>query len=660
MRMPLVVALGLAACGGGSALPDGVPLLSSATLVIAAAPGDELVVAEPDVIEAAQHGGLTVVYVIDGDTSGVQKAYAAAAGTGATGWLCGWLVEGSGTVEHCRNDDAKLSLVFVGYPANSLLDLWEGTIDSAKSKLARATLYDQPTLIATVAAIVTDTKPSAIRTLEIAATHGMDESDHMLVGALALLATAAAGSNAELVAYRGDNIAGEPVNQAGAFVTEVSPIAALAFGTGPLDGDRSAWLQRRYAAGFRRGAAGALDTAGQCVTITSDNGLVLGGCSGPPWQLDAQGALKNGAQCLSVLPTGELVLGTCDAPARFFFDDEGRIWASIAPAPAPNMDYAHLTCLTPGGGRVRAVLCGQPGATTWTFDPVSATTARAGLGLASSGRALQIGDLTGDGHGDLCAVEAGGLLCAAGDGTGQFAAATRIDSAAQPLAIDPRSLALGDVDHDGRADACGLASDGSGILCALAARDYAAGTWSTAITGAQAASLAIVGSSVCALASSGMTCATDNDAAPVVLSASPVGAQLAWPGELDGDGQADWCATSPTTAGVACGVAAEAAVTTDGVPWSWSLADVVDPAPASADVGALADIDGDGRADLCVLDGAVVACGRSQGRRFGPRTTLATFAGTTPTALVLGDLDGDGHADACVDTGTAIACALSP
>ena len=106
--------LAIVACGGGSSLPDGEPLAPSTELVIAAAPGDELVVAEPDVIEAAARGGLTVVYVIDGDTSGVQKAYAAAAGASASGWTCGWLEEGPGTVEHCRHDDANLSLVFVG------------------------------------------------------------------------------------------------------------------------------------------------------------------------------------------------------------------------------------------------------------------------------------------------------------------------------------------------------------------------------------------------------------------------------------------------------------------------------------------------------------------------------------------------------------------
>jgi hypothetical protein len=89
---------------------------------------------------------------------------------------------------------------------------------------------------------------------------------------------------------------------------------------------------------------------------------------------------------------------------------------------------------------------------------------------------------------------------------------------------------------------------------------------------------------------------------------------------------------------------------------------VPDPSPQDETTGALADIDGDGRADLCGLDltNNRVACARSQGRGFGPRTTLfALPAGVTPTALWLGDLNNDGKADACVDVGTTIDCVLS-
>ena len=49
------------------------------------------------------------------------------------------------------------------------------------------------------------TQPKTIRTLEIGGTHGDESSDHVITGALALAATAAAATNPELVAFRADN-----------------------------------------------------------------------------------------------------------------------------------------------------------------------------------------------------------------------------------------------------------------------------------------------------------------------------------------------------------------------------------------------------------------------------------------------------------------------
>ena len=72
------------------------------------------------------------------------------------------------------------------------------------------------------------------------------------------------------------------------------------------------------------------------------------------------------------------------------------------------------------------------------------------------------------------------------------------------------------------------------------------------------------------------------------------------------------------------------------------------------DTSALADVDGDGRADLCTLVAGSVSCALSHGRAFGPRVPLLAATGV---ALWLGDLDGDGVAEPCVDTGDAIVCA---
>ncbi len=667
-----VVLCTLVACGD-NALPDGVPLAAAHDVAIVAHQDDDLLFMQPDLVEAVRGGaGVINVYVTAGNGThgldeadrryaGLRDAYGAA--TGDSRWRCGWIELAGHTAEHCRLDSANVSLVFIGYPdggkqgeqADSLLHLWQGAIPGAFTIAGRSAYYDRDALIETVAEVIREAQPATVHTLEVAATHGYDHSDHMIVGALALLAEARANSTAELRSYRGYSIDPEPANKADAIYADVLAVLARyeacytgcapcgqACSEATIDPSHLLWLHRRYAVGFRRAAAGVLRGAAGCLQLDG----TIGDCAGAPaWRLDAYGELRAGDACL--VASGGTGPCTGGPDHRWFVDDEGHVWSGLPPDPAGVAGYDHLACLG-------AAICGADGAPTWDFVPATRATDRAALALTSTGRALRIADLTGDGKGDLCAVEGGALMCAPGDGAGGFGGAMRIDQPGAPLAIDPRSLALGDIDGDGLADACGLALDGSGLWCATALHAFAAEPWShiDAVAGT-AASLAVAGEQLCGLSAQGVDCASR--AQTTQLSSWPEYDAPVWFGDLDGDGAIDWC--SSTGSAAACGVAAELARTSDGVPWSWSLAGAGDPAPGD-DTGGLADVDGDGRADLCSVSSTGVACARSQGRGFGPLATLASpLAGS---ALVLGDLDGDGKADACVDTGTAIACALSP
>jgi hypothetical protein len=281
--------------------------------------------------------------------------------------------------------------------------------------------------------------------------------------------------------------------------------------------------------------------------------------------------------------------------------------------------------------------------------------------LAATGREVRLVDISGDGKADLCAIESGALSCALGNGLGGFAAAVVI----APLAIDPRSLTLGDVDGDGATDACGR--DADGVVCALAANAFASERWSPSFNDAlsqagTSASLTALDANadgvadICGIEQSGIVCAPHGlTAQPIIRSQWPSPGAVTWPADLDGDHRADWCVATET--GPACGVDAERELTTDGSPWGFSLDGVVEIAPATAATVALGDIDGDGRADLCSLQDDHVLCARSQGRAFGPRTTLAILPDVA-SALWLGDLDGDGRADACADTGLTITCMI--
>ncbi len=669
------------------------PLAQTQDLVVIAHQDDDLLFMQPDVIEAVRAGkGVTSVYVTAGNGNGgvdkadpryggLRAAYGAAAG--ANDWKCGFIDIAGHTAEHCRLVEQNVSLVFLGYPdggkegenATSLLHLFEGSTTNVETIARQTTIYDRDSLIETIAHVMRITQPVRVRTLEVAATHGRDHSDHMVVGALSMLALARANNTtADVLAYRGYATTDEPANKVPAVFDSALDVlahyeacasdcdAACGDACKTIDATHVEWLQRRYAIGFRRSSGGRLRSANDCVGL--DASLVS--CDvAPNWTIDSAGELRSGNVCLTVgdsVTTGPCLGGR---ERRFFVDDEGHIWSGVPPAPQTDMDYAHLLCLATSGGRVTSQLCGKDRAPTWELAPAMVSTPRTGLGLTSTGRNVRLGDLTGDGNADLCEVT-DQLYCAVGTGDGAFEAAVRIAT----LPIDPRSLTLGDVDGDQRIDACGR--DSQGLLCATAAKSFVTERWSGSFSDAAArpstsASLTAVDANadniadLCGVDITGVVCAPQGaTAAPVLRSAWPQFNAVVWPADLDGDHQADWCAA--TDNGPACAVEAQRDLSTDGAPWAYSQGGVVDVAPATTATVAVADIDGDGRADLCSPREDRIVCARSQGRAFGPRaTTLAILPNqSVASAVWLGDLNGDGLNDVCVDTGAAITCAVQP
>lgn len=692
--LPLVLG-GLAACGD-NLLSTGQPLAQTADLVIVAHQDDDLLFMQPDVIEAVRAGkGVTTVYVTAGNGNGgvdkaeiryegLRSAYGAAAG--ASNWNCGYVEIAGHIAEHCRLPDNNVSLVFLGYPdggkegehATSLLHLFQGSTTNVATISRESAVYDRDSLIETVAQIVRITQPAHVHTLEVAATHGRDHSDHMVVGALALLAIARANSNPDVLSYRGYTTAEEPANK-------VAPIFDSAFevlahyeacatdcdgscgdACTTIDSAHVKWLERRYAIGFRRTGGGRLRSGNDCVAL---DGSLTSCDAAPSWMLDSAGELRSGMLCLVASDSG-VTSGPCigGRERRFFVDDEGHVWSGLPPQTVA--DYAHLGCLATDAGRAVVQLCGQDHAPVWELAPMTVTTPRSTLGLTSTGRNVRLGDVTGDRKADLCEIANGGLYCAVGDGRGNFEPAARIDSPILPLAIDPRSLTLGDVDGDGLVDACGR--DAQGLLCATAGKGFVTDRWSPSFSDAAArpstsASLTAVDANadnvadLCGVDITGVLCAPQGfTAAPIVRSDWPQADAVVWPADLDGDHQADWCAS--TDAGAACAVEAQRDLSTEGAPWAYSQGGVVDVTPATTATVALADIDGDGRADLCSPREDRIVCARSQGRAFGPRaTTLVVLPNQgVASALWLGDLDGDSRADVCVDTGAAITCAVQP
>ncbi len=683
-RVSVVAALVASACGDNS-LPVGEPLSSADHLTIVAHPDDDLLFMQPDLQDAVNRGGgMTSVYVNAGNNThgldyvearheGLMAAYGAIAGT--HDWTCGWIEIADHAAEHCRLDDAGISLVFLGYPDSgmngeqptSLRNLWQGHVASVTTIGRRTATYERADLIAVLSEIITATAPATLRTLEIASTHGFDHSDHMLVGALAVLATAATPASPELVSYRGYNTEGEPVNadpvlferardvmaRYRSCVTHCAPCGqpctARHFAPHEIQ-----WLQRRYAIGMRRRGEGQLRQDGGCLAAprAGDNAAIADCTTAPSWQLDDTGALRSSdGLCLDANVTGEVVAQPCGAlgpGGRFFLDDEGHLWSGLVPPPQDGMDHAHLYCVGQAGGQLRAGLCGADFAPSWELARPTTATPRTTATITRTGRAVRIARFPAEARPRLCAVEIGarGLMCAPGDPGGSLLRADRVDSPDAPLAIEPESLVLGDVDGDGLTDACG--SNAGGLVCATAAGHYRAAPWATALPSTGTAnptdrSLAIVRGGqgdgmICGLGDAGVVCVGQGATAITdVRSTWPDRSAPLWFADLDGDQQIDWCSATP--AGPACSLAAHRELTTSGVPWGFATAGLVEGsslagAVPDAATAVFTDIDGDGRDDLCTLQGEVIACARSTGRGFAPRSAVARLpAGMVATAL---------------------------
>ena len=390
MRSWVCSAAVLAGACGDNLYPDTHPIVSAVDLTVVAHQDDDLLFMQPDLYDAVKRKvGVTNVYITAGNGKqgfdkseerydGLMAAYGSIVGAGASDWSCGWIRIGSNEVEHCRLEDARVSLVFLGYPdggiygelSDSLLQLWEGKVSRASAVSFGPAAYDRPTLIAVLSDIIGYTEPATIRTLEIASTHGYDYSDHRMAGALTLLALAHSSVDAELISYRGYNTPDEPINaNPELFRRNVDALAyyeACGAGCAPcgqacafedIDETHIKYLRRRYAIGVRRIVDGKLRLDGRCLGTAGASAVFVECAAAPGWHLDVHGNLmSDGGLCLHVRPGGELAAEpTCDdagggAMTRFFFDDEGHLWSGAPPAPAADMSLAHLDCLVSEGG----------------------------------------------------------------------------------------------------------------------------------------------------------------------------------------------------------------------------------------------------------------------------------------------------------------------
>ncbi|MFH1810237.1 MAG: phosphodiester glycosidase family protein [Pseudomonadota bacterium] len=327
---------------------------------------------------------------------------------------------------------------------------------------------------------------------------------------------------------------------------------------------------------------------------------------------------------------------------------------------------------------VHATGSGNPGSCDWSVDEV--------VLQAHQQDDARSTDLDGDGQADLCARSSGGLLCYPSTGSG-FGARWQLGDLSNASGFDDETnfatLRIGDVDGDGLGDVC--ARRDAGFSCwrstgsGFAPRQDGpalsdASGWSKPQYFSTLRLADINGDGrddLCARAAAGFRCYPSTGSGfGAAISGPALSDANGWNtedhfgtirmGDVDGDGKEDVCARSNNR--MQCWLS-------DGVGFptlingpAWSDASGWAQVPYWSTIR-LADIDNDGKADLCGRGSASFECHLSTGRGFVPATAGPGMADSSGwrdhgnyASLRLGDIDGDGDLDLCARANARVYC----
>lgn len=740
----LWLVLGLGACGEGRPLAAARPgrvCEGQSALYLVSHQDDDLLFMNPDILRDIRAGKrVRTVYLTAGDAGadthywlereeGIRAAYAEMAGEENTWSADTELVEGKRLRTQRLRGESQVSVVFLRLPDgylhgegfaatghSSLEKLWKEELPRLAS-VDGNNQYTRAELIAVLNELMTRAEADCIGTLDSGGLYGGDHSDHRHSAKFAFEAHRGYSRPHRFSQYRGYNIRDEPVNLSAETRDEKwEVLSAYARhdtrlchfgGTDCLPHSHYAqWVWRQYGVTALHDLGGSLSgPSGRCLDARDD-----APSPGAPaqvrdcmdgarqrWTLLKSGQLRGASgQCLEV-PEGNRASAT-DVRLSECADVPRQKWTLLANG---QLQGPAGRCLevrdgtSAEGAPVQLGDCVDAPRQKWvprfgrvmTWSPAVAVSEVSGFHLA---------DVNGDGHADACVRGAEGLSCALNTSPGTFSEPHLFLTGFTEV-LDP--LQFADLNHDGRADVCGLAPEG--LRCALANEDGTAFVEARAWTSdalrqsandADASTLRLADvdgdgyADVCLRASEGVRCALNDKGghfAPFSVWLGTADAESllgAWPatgammqlGDIDHDGRADLCGRASD--GIRCALAQPAGTGFGDLhPWSYrnEFSDEAGWGKTAGDVGSLrlADVNGDGFADLCGRQPRGLVCSLSNGGRFqqmhlvkpgGYADTQGWGANARGSTLRFQDLNGDGHADVCGWDGARVVCALAP
>lgn len=369
--------------------------------------------------------------------------------------------------------------------------------------------------------------------------------------------------------------------------------------------------------------------------------IACAACLGPEAETMEDGALGEAEDAL---------LAPCAAvPWSSGFSDAEAEWKQNPPAYWPSIQFQDLNgdgksdvcgrgsngirCAISSGARFSAVL--QWSARAEYTDAV-------GWGGPSLWQTLRFPDINGDGKHDACARGSTGMTCALSTGVSfDLGGYSSGFADAWGWAADPslwRTIQHPDVNGDGWSDVCGRKFDG--IWCELsngATFTPATSPWTGGFADAWG------------------------------WGADPSRWQTIRFPDVNGDGKSDVCGRN--VSGIWCELSNGAGFTPAAGPWTGGFSGGWDAQPSYWKTIQFADVNGDGKSDVCGRGTAGIWCEVSNGTSFTPAGTPWTNAFSDATGwassesswgtIRLADVNGDGMADACGRSSGGIYCGLS-